>query len=1481
MRKEYILIQGNESYKEILVKEQVFLSEEMELTIEKEAKYKLLRIDDDIKLVNIEKQRNYDLDYKANCIINNKRVFKLKSKKRYFNIENINNTKIGTYKYSDIALDKSYFIGDIDLKLETRTLYINSEVEIFFNGYKIKEKLMSVKAGDVILIKDLKIIIYEKYIEIIGNDTYYKADLKEKIIDSYKFENFPIYKRSPRIIKKVTPEDVEIVMPPGENKIKKGSLIKIIVPPLVMTCMTILMSIINPRGLYVIVTIVGTIMSTIFSITAYINERKEATLKNNKREEVYSKYLLNQRKKIDELSKKEVEAISYNNPSICEIEHLVNTYNSRIYERSINDFDFINIDIGSMDIRPSYNIRLNDNELNLEDDALVEEAKSIKKQFSMLKDIPTQIDLKSSHLGIVGEKKDIHEQLKLIFAQLTFSQSYQDLEIIFLHDEKYRYEFSYLKWYPHFKIKSTNVTGVIDTERVRDQVLGSLNKILKDRKVKVQDKNKEERFSPHFIFVIDDPRLIINNSIMEYLQVEENRNLGFSIIYTTNLKSNLPEYIKTVVTLDDKNVGTLLIKDGIMQNKKLRLNHINDVNLESLARKLSCLEHIQGISNNIPESITFFEMYNIKNPEELNVKKRWSENQSHKSLAVPLGVRGKDDYVELNLHEKAHGPHGLVAGTTGSGKSEIVQSYILSLAVNFHPYEVGFLLIDYKGGGMASLFKNLPHLLGTITNLDGAESMRAMASIKSELERRQSLFNEYGVNHINSYNKLFKSGEAKEPLPHLFLISDEFAELKKEQPDFMSELVSAARIGRSLGIHLILATQKPSGVVDDQIWSNSKFKLALKVQNESDSNEILKTPDAAGITLPGRAFLQVGNNEIYELFQSAWSGANYEKDEDNSIVDDRVYIINELGQSHLLNKDLSELDIDNKLKESELDVVVNHINYIFSEMNIEEVKKPWLPPLEENIKSPYIDKLNIKDVSRFEDLDMNIALGVVDLPEKQSQVEYKINFEEDGNLAIFSSPGFGKSTTITTIMLSMAIKNSPKLLNYYVLDLGNTSLIKLKELPHTADYLTFDDIDKLYKLIKILEQEVKNRKKLLGEKNAMNFSMYNKISDEKLAAKVIFIDNYDVIKEFGYEVEEFINKLSRDGVGLGIYLVITASRSNSIKYATLNNFKNKFTHYMFDNNEINAIVGRSAYGIKEIKGRALVKQENVNLMQVYKVSLAKDDMEYILEVGSIVDKIKDLNTGGKAKGIPTLPESLNRDSIKAYINNNSLNSNLVAIGLDTEEIEAKYLNLENNSNIIVGGTQSGKTSLLKIIIENILDSESKIFIFDSSDMDLYKYKDNKLVTYLESLQDAIEFLTYIKDESINIKMEYEEAKLIDSTLKPKDYYQKIKKQYIVIDDIDKFLEVIKNTKNFEAEKILQEALQYGFKIIGTTNSNKMKGYDNITKMLKDNAEGILLCAPNEQSVFTVSPTIRVKKPELGFGFIYKKGEIVQVMIPQY
>lgn len=227
--------------------------------------------------------------------------------------------------------------------------------------------------------------------------------------------------------------------------------------------------------------------------------------------------------------------------------------------------------------------------------------------------------------------------------------------------------------------------------------------------------------------------------------------------------------------------------------------------------------------SSLPTSMSFLEMYNVARLEQLNIRNRWKTNDPITSLSVPIGVHTSGDLFTLDLHEKYHGPHGLIAGSTGSGKSEFIVTYLLSMAVNFHPDEVQFVLIDYKGGGLAMAFDNhetgkrIPHVVGTITNLDTAEMNRTLVSINSELKRRQRMFNDAksvtgeSTIDIYKYQRYYRDGVLEKPISHLFIVSDEFAELKSQQPEFMNELISTARIGRSLGVHLILASPKPSG----------------------------------------------------------------------------------------------------------------------------------------------------------------------------------------------------------------------------------------------------------------------------------------------------------------------------------------------------------------------------------------------------------------------------------------------------------------------------------------------------------------------------------------------------------------------------------------------------------------------------------------------------------------------------------------------
>ncbi|HEM6198027.1 TPA: type VII secretion protein EssC, partial [Streptococcus suis] len=299
--------------------------------------------------------------------------------------------------------------------------------------------------------------------------------------------------------------------------------------------------------------------------------------------------------------------------------------------------------------------------------------------------------------------------------------SYHDVQFITIMPEEEKEQWDWMRFLPHATLQDMNVRGFVYNQRTHDQVLNSLNQILKLRRAQKEDKSNREStlFSPHYVVLVTDEKLILDHVIMEFF-TEDPTELGCSLVFVQDVLSSLSENIKTIINIKDRNTGQLVMEEGQLREIDFALDHFPvGYDKETLVRRLAPLNHLQNLKSSIPETVTFMEMYGAETFEDLGVVSRWEKHAPYKSLAVPLGLRGKEDIVYLNLHEKAHGPHGLVAGTTGSGKSEVIQSYILSLAVNFHPHDVAFLLIDYKGGGMANLFKDLPHLLGTITNLDG------------------------------------------------------------------------------------------------------------------------------------------------------------------------------------------------------------------------------------------------------------------------------------------------------------------------------------------------------------------------------------------------------------------------------------------------------------------------------------------------------------------------------------------------------------------------------------------------------------------------------------------------------------------------------------------------------------------------------------------------------------------------------------------
>ena len=609
---------------------------------------------------------------------------------------------------------------------------------------------------------------------------------------------------------------------------------------------------------------------------------------------------------------------------------------------------------------------------------------------------------------------------------------------------------------------------------------------------------------------------------------------------------------------------------------------------------------------------------------------------------------------------------------------------------------------------MANLFKNLPHLLGTITNLDGAQSMRALASINAEIHRRERLFGEFEVNHINQYQKKFKNGEATEPLPHLFLISDEFAELKVNQPDFIKELVSIARVGRSLGVHLILATQKPSGVVDDQIWSNSRFKIALKVADRSDSNEMLHTPDAAEITQTGRAYLQVGNNEVYELFQSAWSGADYQPDKDDMGIEDHtIYLINELGQYEILNEDLSGLEDVDEIKEvpTELDAIVHHIQLLCEEQEIPPVPQPWLPPLKERITLDELEEVQ-PTVAWTQEKPLSVLLGMADIPQAQKQEAVSINLSKDGHILLYGSPGTGKTTFLQTAGMDLARKFSPKALTMYLMDFGTNGLAPLSKLPQVADTMLLDQTEKISKFVRIMEKELNRRKKLLADYGVGTLELYRQASGQEEPAIVILLDSYEAFKEEAYEAELFklLVRISREGLSIGVHLLVTAGRQTNLRAQLYSNFKHQLSLPQNEAGEVRAIVGSTplAMTMEDIKGRALMKREEVDVIQLALPVYGANDTQVLNNLRQAVASLQEAWTGQRPSAIPMVPEELTeKDFYSREAVLRLLEKGQLPLGLDLENVEPLSWDLSKGNLLYIFEKEWQNNNMIRHILCNL------------------------------------------------------------------------------------------------------------------------------------------------------------------------------------
>ncbi len=1230
----------------------------------------------------------------------------------------------------------------------------NSTNGSYINGRKVSHG-EPLHAGDVVFILGFKIIVGEDFFSInnpdgcveitdAGLQLYNKPEYEEYEPD---FIDQDFYYRAPKFDEKEERFSIKIEGPTSKEREDQTPIILTMAPALLMGVASFASGLVTTstamsKGGNLLSTLPTLLMSVsmlcgmvLFPFIMKKREKRQKRERERNRQNKYLHYLNVVREEIQKNINAQKIVLEKKYPFILERIAQKDFFSGKMWAVTCKSNEFLQLRVGIGDKQFDADIVYPENRFSIEEDILRNELEMLQKEEKVIRQVPITLSLLDHPIcGIVGKIQDTEGLLHSILLQILSLYGYDEVKLIFIGEPQDLDDLSYLRYVPHIWDDHKETRFLATTVEEVKELSGVLYNLVRN--------NTGKR--THYIIVSTSKKLSERLGIMEEIiqGIEEN---NFYVINFFEKPQELPSECNCILEVDET-MGYLYSKDaGNMGGINLRIDSVIEEKARSAVQKIAQYElDLNHGKYKLPGMLTFLQMFDVGKYEHLNILSRWQENNPVLSLQTPVGVDTSGGVFNLDLHEKVHGPHGLVAGMTGSGKSEFIITFILSMAVNFHPHEVAFILIDYKGGGLAGAFEHeeyrLPHLAGTITNLDGTSIARSMVSIQSELRRRQSIFNyaralvNEGTMDIYKYQKLYREGVVKEEMPHLFIISDEFAELKAQQPEFMDQLISTARIGRSLGVHLILATQKPSGVVNEQIWANSKFKVCLKVQDKADSNDMLKRPDAAELTETGRFYLQVGYNELFEMGQSAWCGAPYTGEKESiQNADASIEIVDNLGKVfEKVNNGKRQAQNGQQIKQ--IVAILQHISQVAKEEGV-KARSLWLPPLENVIDSNQLfEKYSYKGDGGYV---LNPVVGELDDPYNQRQDILTVPLSEKGNTIVYGAAGSGKNIFLTTMLYSLYRCHDAKELNTYILDFGTEALQCFAQAPQTGNVILNGEDEKVDNLVGLLRKEIAIRKKVLSE-YAGDYQSYCKQEKEPLPNILVIINNFTNFVE-SYEIyEEELISMTRECSKYGIYFVITVNNSGAVRYRMQQNFNQIFVLQLNEKTDYFNLLGNTG-GLfpSKIKGRGLILRDALYEFQTAYPMGETDNM--ITVIKEFCKNLSGTYEGEAAKKIPVLKNIYTTQDVLC----NDVSLANVPYGIGIQDLEVQYMNLKNrNVYQILAKDSKALTPFaqgMAEIISKQCGAETIVFdekhTFMQDDAKQYKLLSEKLEDELDRIYD--------------------------------------------------------------------------------------------------------------------------------------------------
>ncbi|MFE6739143.1 type VII secretion protein EccCa [Streptomyces tubercidicus] len=1124
-----------------------------------------------------------------------------------------------------------------------------------------------------------------------------------------------------------------IEAPPNLPEGKAGNIAMSLLPVAGVMSSVVMMTVVRNSqfaglgAIILIVTVIG-------SVVLVFSQRGKAQRTRRTQREAYLAYLEDQREELAAEERRRRERADILNPPPPALYDVVRDP-ARLWERRRADSDFLRIRVGTgeMPVRDLQIAQQGSSVLTPPDRFMLNEASALMGRFHTGTELPLTVPLdRVGNVSLIGPREDCLVVARALLVQAAALHAPDDVAMALAVPGDRLADWEWAKWMPHL-LDTEQYDGPVAARRIAPsapQLARQLGPELRRRasyaaEVRRGLSGNDALSMTSRLLVVADGHGEDAVDLPRPDEAVSLREMGVTVLHLLEQRVQEPGQVGVRITVDGDQV---FIEDLRGPEPVGAHGTVDEVSLpfaEGLARMLAPLRLSAESLVDAPLTgpVAFADLLGIDHMARLDVSRLWAPRGERAFLRVPIGINDSHEPVLLDLKESSElgmGPHGLCVGATGSGKSELLRTIVLALIATHPPEDLALVLVDYKGGATFAPFANLPHVAGVITNLENQAGLveRVHASLTGEVKRRQQVLKDAGnIADIGDYTALRAHQRPDlDPLPHLFVVIDEFGELLTAKPDFIDLFLSIGRIGRSIGVHLLLSSQRIEGGHLKGLDTYLSYRLGLRTFSADESRTVLDTTDAFHLPpLPGFGYLKVDTSH-YDRFKASYVSGAYRGPVQRSEEEDNGPLALPYGAFNAISdgEDPSTQEPTVRRRETgptELAVVVEQLAHVAG-----PVRRIWLPPLPDAIALDTVaGPLDVgprgMQLSKRRG-PLQVPLGLLDDPAKQWQGQWYLDLTvAGGHAAVIGGPQSGKTTLLRTLVLSLALTHTPQEVGIYGLDLVGGGLQALASLPHVGGIAGRADRERAARTVEEVRNMLAAREELFREHGIDSVDQLRdlhaagRLPQLASAEIVLVIDGFGALRDDFEGLDDDIADICKRGGGYGIHVVAGMLRWNDVRIATQSNFGTRVELRLNDPGESSIDHKLAATLSPDEPGRVLTDGK-----LFAQVALPRtDSLADTADMGAVLERaartIRATWSGDVAQPVRVLPHVLQPHLLPGPV----AEPQRVPIGLDQSALKPVLLDLFQHDQhlLIMGDSECGKTNLLRTIAGGLIDRYSE------------------------------------------------------------------------------------------------------------------------------------------------------------------------------